>query len=131
MKELDRIADAIKKSMGLDKKLAALHDELDAVGAPRDESDVERLVRERVDAFRSSSPDLIRAFCHRWGIKWPSSDAAFLVRVHRHRSWAHSGLSEEERDYSSRWLDDRAHELGELFWDESRGLELERRVANR
>ncbi len=117
--------------MGLDKKLAALHSELDAAGAPRDEADVvDRLVRERVDAFRSASPDLIRAFCHRWGIKYPDGPA-FLVRVHRHRSWAHSGLSDEERDYSRRWLDGRARELGELFWDESKGLELEAAYAKR
>lgn len=117
--------------MTIDEKLAALHSELDAAGAPRAESDVDRLVRERVDAFRSMNSKHIRAFLARWGMKWPDSDAAFHVRVHRHRSWAHSGLSDEERAHSKRWLDERAQELGELFWDESKGLELEAAVANR
>lgn len=87
----------------------------------------EKLVRycgTRARVLSSLDEATIRAWLAAYGMRWPSG-TRFLVRAHRHRAWPLSGVDDELRAYSRRWLDERARELGELFWDEERGLEFE------
>lgn len=94
---------------------------------PATDEEVERYVGMRTRALRSLDEATIRSWLGAFGMRWPDG-VAFWVRVHRHRSWPLSGVNDAERAESRRWLDERARELGELFWDEERGLELERRL---
>lgn len=82
----------------------------------------------RVRVLRSLDEVTIRAWLAAYGMRWPVGPA-FWARVHRHRHWPLSGLDDAKRAESRRWLDERSMELGELFWDEERGLELERKLA--
>jgi hypothetical protein len=72
----------------------------------------------RREALESLDETRIRAWCDRYGLRWPTGQG-FWVHVHRMRlSWDLMGLPQAERDRSQAWLDRVAQAQGKLFWEE-------------